>query len=131
MDYNDLKTASRAMGEYNDCSVKAVAVVLGLSYADAHLWLDMSGRQHREGMVLSDILRAIVSYGATIKVNYPYWNDPTRKIKTPITLARYGPKNGRWLVSTRGHVFAYADGVIVDWTKDRLHRIRCAYRIVL
>jgi hypothetical protein len=122
-----------ALGETNDCAVRALAAVSGLTYRDAHELVAAWGRQPRKGT--HQCVALFLTLGATVVQAEPHryyeatgsFNTPTSISKGPRTirtLARHY-KTGRYLVFIRGHVFALIDGQIVgDWaTTERLHRI--------
>ena len=132
--FSKLSNETARMGETNDCSVKAVAVVTGLSYAEAHALCRQFGRRNRKGMFPIQYHAAIKSLGFTIeKLIAGNANGSTShrlmKCKTIVTLGRNLPKRGVFLVRVRGHVLAARAGKIHDWTEGRRHRIEAIYRV--
>jgi hypothetical protein len=95
--------------EKNDCCVRAIAVSTGLSYSESHELLKHYGRRDRR------------------KFKFVNWicsmRDINGRVPVPVTVS-IGAKttgqflkmkvSGRFIVRTRGHVFAVIDGVIHD-----------------
>jgi hypothetical protein len=101
-------------GETNDCHVRALALVLGISYQESHKLHEELGRKpgtpttygicnelvKRFGMKRIDIWRK----GESFKARYPtvkqfVWDHP----------------KGKYLVHRNGHAFAIIDGIVHDW----------------
>jgi hypothetical protein len=134
--YVQLDQQARAIRESNDCSVKALAALLDLSYADSHTLAGWFGRHYRDGMCLWRMLDAINQWGYHTKRVYDRfdlaaggWNGWSERIKTPISLVQHGPRSGRYLIVTNRHVAAYIDGQIIDWIDGRCHRIIYVYKV--
>lgn len=126
MNYEDLQSASKSMHETNDCGVKALAVVAGLSYEEAHAKLARNGRTPRKGtpdVITRKVLSAL-----------GYKTEPVIvKAKTVRTLGReLKYRQGAYLVwtSNNRHILAIRDGKVCDWTKGRLHRIHRVEKVV-
>lgn len=117
--YNELREESNRYGETNDCSVVATAMVLDLSYNDAHALLYKLGRRARAGF---NTMRLEVHLGSRCsKRVYPTQpNGSNYTIKTVPSLLPLG----KHLIFTAGHVLACINGSILDWTEDRKHRVR-------
>lgn len=112
---------SAELGEDNDCSVKAVALACGLPYDAAHAAFEDAGRRHGRGVLTPQIFKAL----KVLKINtqpISHLRQPNGSRYTPRTISRLLPF-GRYLVYTRGHVFALVDGQVLDWTKGRKHHI--------
>jgi hypothetical protein len=92
--------------EANDCTVRALAAVNGMTYEEAHAAMAAAGRVARRGLRL-DALRAV--YAAQGGGGYVNRGDRP-------TLASFmreqGP--GRYVVLVKGHVFALVDHVQYD-----------------
>lgn len=120
--YNDLKQSTRAADENKDCTVKAWAVVAGLSYEDAHNDLAEHGRKHGRPFHMRRSLdrllrrRDLVGYDVTV-----YWRK--QGVKTVTTATKLHNK-GTYLVFTRGHVLAVKGGEIHDWTVGTKRQVR-------
>lgn len=97
-----------ATGEDNDCSVVTLAVVGGISYAEAHQILKDGGRQDKQGMERKDWLAAVQAAGFDV---VPH--------KTLGLLSQVAPllaklPEGKFAIGSPGHVRAMIDGAIVD-----------------
>lgn len=125
--YDNLEAAGNSMGEDNDCAVIAVALVTGLAYQDVHDAFKKNGRKNCKPAYFEITIKTLSDLGYALV-------DITEEIraiaKTPRTLGRVNRK-GRYLVITSGHIFAWIDGEVEDWTKGRLHRIINVYHVVM
>ena len=123
--YDYLKKQSVQMGEANDCTVKALALVSGMEYKYCHTLLAKHGRPRRSGPSWAQFYRAVSAMGLW-KKEYQV------KSKTLTTLERE-LKNvkGRFLVETSGgrHVCAIVNGVVEDWTAGRRHRVLRVWKV--
>lgn len=128
-DFLNLQQVSRSMGEDNDCAVKAVAIVTGLSYAEAHKRLAAKGRKARHGTPMHMILAAVREAGKNIttvqqtSITHLYPGKHASKLHvTSYQPARFPKawKNGKtYLMLTRGHILAVVDGTVHDWSIGR------------
>lgn len=136
-----LSGQSMLAGERNDCSVKAVAVALDISYNEAHDLCCLAGRKHGEGMYTKDILAAIqrsdkyLTMTSVLPVEmiarYPKGHrDVLRNVTThhPSRFKDNWPE-GVYLLFSRHHVTAVVDGVVHDWAKGRALRVNKIYQI--
>ena len=137
--FKKLQGESKAYNENNDCAVKAVAVVTGISYAEAHAALKAEGRKDRDGTYNRDTKAAIKKLGFDCE-NVPYtpfvellhskgW---TVKNLTTKTLSRYMKDfikaglieaDGTYLVSTNRHILGVDSGQVIDWSESRSLRV--------
>lgn len=119
--FNDCLTESKALGERNDCTVKAIAIAGDLSYHQTHEMLSRKGRRRGHGCVT-------VQWEAAMRDLGLEWTETSRPRKpngqgyTMKTIARAFPR-GRHIVRVRGHVAALVDGKVEDWTEGRQHRV--------
>ncbi len=103
--------ASKPAYDKNDCSVRALAVALGVSYYAASAVFSAAGRGLTKG----------TSFETSAKV-YEEWLGMVR-IKEPEGWAiaefiRLAPK-GAFVLHRRGHAFAVVEGVLHDWADGR------------
>ena len=132
-----MEDAARAKNERNDCAVKAVAIVCDVTYDEAQAMLKRFGRKDGDGTSFFAIREAVKAFGKTPREwSYLDWqafiqlypgrakelswittHHPVRykkvwdaKINTPV------------LLFTRGHVAAYRDGKLHDWSVGRALR---------
>lgn len=129
-EYNNLASASYSLHEANDCAVKAVAAVCGVTYEEAHATLKSFGRKDRKGTRVVLIDRAIKHFGKKLErvpashfiSRYPKGH---RDVLVNVTSHHPERFNKVWkdgesylmYVSGGSHVLAIVDGVNHDWTK--------------
>jgi hypothetical protein len=127
MDFDALQSKAASMGETDDCSVKAWAVVTGDDYDTSHYIVeDLAKRPRRGGPQWRAYLEAFRAMGYRLTlVEYAS--------KTVVTLGREFAtrRDAQYLVATGGggHVFGIRDGRVVDWTEGRRHRIAAVWRV--
>lgn len=120
-------TKDRFSDEHNDCSVVALANVMGIPYTESHERLRMKGRRRRHGTRFSiavEALRQLKSEGKVTEIvergdivaryqsNMQFYS----RLHFP-TVAEYLrrlPKTGRFYLACTTHAFAYVDGVLYD-----------------
>lgn len=126
--FTELINESRKVGETNDCTVKALAIVTNLSYQKSREILQQKGRRYRKGLVSSvrdynpTLLKTIQELGFSVK-------RVKCNSKTVRTLERNVKSNGTFLVFTNSHVLAMKDKEVMDWTKGRCHRVLTVWKI--
>jgi hypothetical protein len=120
--YDKIANDSKKCKEKKDCSVRAITAVSNLPYEYVHEVFAKCGRIHGRGTSMRIIENVL------FKLNI--W---TEKIKTSAktirSLKKTLPKKGRFLVHVSGHMLAVVDGEVIDWTKERLHRITAIYEV--
>jgi len=124
--YDEHKKASDEMGETNDCSVKALAVICDLTYEVAHAAMAAIGRSFRKGQRPE---KAIEAQG------WELWRLMSIKSKTIRTLERelaasYGGLKVLIYCSKGRHVLAWDGKMIADWSGGRQQRV-CLNRVYL
>ena len=123
-----LATFHAERGQYNeakDCSVRALAVILGDSYRDAHEILRIGGRKNRQGFYL-DWFLSQKSTIAGLKITEVAFN-PAHKMTPSIFAHTY--KKGKYIVTIHRHAFAVIDGIIFDAGRVKPHtRVFGAWR---
>lgn len=112
-----------AMGERNDCAVKAITLTTGLPYRQVHEALRLAGRRNRCGTYIYQSDRAIEALGFEMRA-VRFHPCTTR------TVAHQLPKTGRFMVRVSRHALAVVDGKVCDWTDGRLKRVKEIYEIV-
>lgn len=95
--------------EKNDCVVLAISVACCLPYGAAHAEMKQHGRKDRHKTKLATYLKTVGNRIA----NYDLVPMP---LASPSTIKQTVLKypNGRYLVRTKGHLFAVVNGVIFD-----------------
>jgi hypothetical protein len=124
--YADIKRQTEAHGERHDCIVRAVACVTDTPYDAALALCTRLGRKPRSGCSLLVAEFAIRELGWRI-VNQRY--APFEIGKTIRTFEQFADKQKRYIVSIQGHTLAVRNGVAIDWTHGRCHRITSVFEI--
>lgn len=134
--FNSLCNETAARNEKNDCSVKAVALVCGVSYDVAHAKMAELGRKSGRGASTTSIELAVIALGKKVEpVNpkhvikqYPGVHKNLQNVTThhPARFPDVWKDGKTYLAYIRGHVLAIVDGVVHDWTVGRAKRV---YRI--
>jgi hypothetical protein len=104
-----------ANSEKNDCVVRALAVVCGLSYEDAHERLRVAGRHNRKKTPPSVTFRAYTDSGLTLRQN----TSPMFPRGTTVhTFLQLHP-NFTGALRVNGHMFGVVYGFILnDWINE-------------
>jgi hypothetical protein len=134
--YEQIKKASDRVKETNDCSVMALALVLGVSYETVHLALDAAGRKYRGGTPLYVTEKAVKALGFRVARYYS-----AERLGLEVGVRR--PKTGdaaknpdAWAhlpnlyLRVPDHAAALLRGKVEDWTVDRDAPILEALEIV-
>jgi len=110
--------ASWALGEKNDCSVRATAVVTGLDYGVVHAAFEKAGRKRRQSTPIFVTLRVLRKLGFGCK--------PVKvKAKTLRTLKQSQelPLRGSFLVRSARHLTGVKNRIFLDWAAETRKRI--------
>lgn len=131
---------SRANGETNDCTVKAIALVTGATYVEAHAALAKHGRKNGKGCCQSVQNAALRDLGykltaVSIRDRFISKYPGTHKNLKSATTHHMKRFNEVWadgktyLVYVRAHVAAVVDGVNLDWTVGRAKRVLNVFEV--
>lgn len=134
-----IRDQSAAFGEKNDCTVRAISLAAGISYAEAHALLAAEGRKQGHGVHFKSMfipMLARLGFHAQrvnlheIIATYPGVHSGLKNVTThhPARFAKVWPK-GTFIMFTARHVLAIKDGVNHDWTKGRAIRCESLWRI--
>jgi hypothetical protein len=123
--------------ETRDCTVVALAHVLGVPYSEAHKIMAAAGRRPRKGMthfaieavlnslkqngVVADIIgkpftstRPTIITGSAVHAYRMYGRRPRRQGTTVAQALCSLPRTGRFYLACTTHAFAYVDGKLLD-----------------
>ena len=126
MKFSDLQVEAKKLNETRDCGVKALAVVTGISYSEAHAILKRNGRIDRDGTpnaITRKCLRLLGYKTEVVAVKARTVRTLEREINDPYNTYLVWVSCGR-------HILGMRNGKVVDWTKNRLHRIHKIERVV-
>lgn len=132
MTFDDLRQAQALHNEHNDCTVKALAVAGGMSYAKAHGICKAHGRRYKRGMSTYQVLQMLdKEYKVdrllspemqrlkdSIGVKHLTANNITKALKR----CGYGDRNV--YAMTCDHAIGIRQGQVIDWTEGRRNRIK-------
>ena len=135
--YSSISRGELYRNENNDCSVQAIAIVCGVTYAEAHEACKAEGREDGDGMRCYDIDSAIESLGFKVARRdkrlfidqYPGAHKNLRNVTThqPHRFNKVWADGKTYLFFVKGHVAAVVDGVNGDWCRRKSMRV---WRIV-
>lgn len=123
--HSELRKVSNLVGEDNDCTVHALAIVTDVDYGTAHAELTKQGRQKGRGCNQFKWLPAVNELGYV-------WREVTGHFegKTMNSLERELPKGEKFLITIRGHIIAFDGNAILDYSKGRRYRIKQIWHVV-
>jgi hypothetical protein len=129
--------------ENGDCAIRAMALLTGADYKTVHALAAKHGRKHGCGTtfsakhkVLADLgfslIRVPTSERMAIIACYPGAHKNLQSITThhPVRFAKVWSNVGDLMFHTQGHVAAFKDGRIHDWSEGRACRVIDLYRVV-
>jgi hypothetical protein len=137
----ELEKASEKAGEAKDCTVKAVALVAGVSYEMAHAALTAHGRLKKTGTKIPVTKAAlkmlgfrVVSYDKRKIIRKFPKHHSNLKFITSHSPRRF-PKAFEdtpkvMLAFTTDHAFAIIDHTNIDWSVNRKLRIQTLYEVL-
>lgn len=122
--YNKLCAGRSSFNERNDCAVVAVTQVSGLIYEQVHYKFYQLGRKSKgttPNHITKKVLKSLGLSLRPIKVG----SGTVNGLELELSLS-----GGTYLIWTRGHVLAFVDGKIQDWTQGRKHRPKRVCEVV-
>jgi len=135
----DVVEESKNFGEYNDCTVKSIAITTGVAYNKVHAALKKVGRKDRKGATICQMQSACLDLGFMMKVvatkrfkdNYPAAGRKLKNITTnhPERFNKAWKDGNNYILSCRSHVAPVVDGVNHDWTLGRKYRVNMVYEV--
>jgi len=132
--FDELHGKTAEFAEYNDCAVKAVALLANVSYEIAHATLKELGRPNRHGTYLSQTLAALVKLGCpsmeffshrSIIKRYPGQGPGLKNITThhPRRYPMIWHNAPNMLLKSQHHIAAFVNGEVIDWSVNRALRV--------
>ncbi len=116
-DYDGGRSKSRYKKEYDDCTVRAMAVACSISYNKSYTYLQSLGRKKNTGFNLHDILEECdinndVVFGYNI-TNYKFKQYKTKERMYIAAFSRLNPI-GIYILNCLYHVVAVKNGIVYD-----------------
>ena len=128
--YNDAikvyKIGHKYYNDTNNCAVVATAIAANVKYGKAFNLLKSLGRQTGSGTKSKMLAEALNQLGFKLVQQ----GDRMTRWGTVSTITRKLPSKGTFIAYVRGHVLTIRDGVVMDWTEGRRHRIIGIYQVV-
>lgn len=138
--YLELNRRSDEIKEQNDCTVKAISIVCGISYDQARIECSKHGRRDRRGMSRLELYKLVERMGFKWERVLP--NDFIARYPSPhcnvlknVTTHHMDRFKNAWvdghtyMVHTRNHVLAVVNGTNHDWTRGSAKRVEYITRI--
>lgn len=138
LDFKSLEVEAFAIGDKNDCAVKAVAIVCDVPYKLVHERLTALGRKKGRGTKRTTTESLVKSLGFEIRKwtfkerldmvkSYP---SPHCRVLHNITIhhprrfpAAWANVHPNLLLFSRGHVSALKNGQLIDWAVNKAKRV--------
>ncbi len=128
--YNDARKVYQIGRKYyndtNNCAVVATAIAANVKYGKAFNLLKSLGRLTGTGTSCYMLAEAFNQLGFKLVQQ----GDRMSGWGTVSTITRKLPSKGTFIAYVSGHVLTIRDGVVMDWTEGRRHRIIGIYQVV-
>jgi hypothetical protein len=111
--FTKARAMSASMAERNDCAVIALACALGMEYTAAAMLCASLGRRHRKGTPWDTIHAFLGQYIAGYHKSES-WTILPRPVAASVWATLHAKPAARYLVYTRGHMFAVCNRVVLD-----------------
>lgn len=121
--YNDICTGRENFDERNDCAVVAVSKACNLPYSLVHLTFQFHGRRSKQRTYDWVTERVLEGLGFNL-VPINFIAKSVRQLEAELLV-----RGGNYLIRTNGHLLAFADGKVQDWTAGRKHRPKVVWRV--
>ena len=128
--------------ESNDCSVIAIAVATGLDYDTCHAALAKQGRRRGQGAYTIQMIKAVNDLGFEMTWDYNIEDNARKELSekynvnnkwfSPHVVKKYeleSLKVGGQIWMTRGHAIGVMDGIVNDWTEEKLRKVNAIFRV--
>ena len=143
--FDKLSEDPLAKKDRNNCTVMATSLLCDIPYNTAYnACRDVGRRKHNHGMTYGEVNKVIKSLGFKLEEvstrSRAPWNgnkwtvdfeprQPNGHGYTCKSIHKLLPNKGKYLLCFRGHVCAYVDGKVEDWTNGRKHRVTKVWKI--
>ena len=129
--YSLTSKQAQDMNESKDCSVRAVSIACNIPYPDSHTTFHMFGRKPCKGTPRT-VTDAVLDFLADIG-DIQYWKPLQVPDGLTVRSIATDPQfnKGRYIVIISRHMLAMIDGVVHDWTANKLHRVKEIYKVVI
>jgi hypothetical protein len=121
------KIGHKYYNDTNTCTVVTTAIAANVPYGRAFNLLKSFGRETGKGVPFALIDRQVFR---ELGFKLIKQGDFNTRWGTVSTITKKLPSKGTFIAYVRGHVLTIRDGVVMDWTEGRRHRIRNVYQVV-
>jgi hypothetical protein len=139
--FMDVHLASKLLGENDDCSVKAMSILLDIPYNDAHRVFAEHGRKDRKGTPTAVTRKAYDALGFTLTSvslrdildSYPSPHHLMKNVTShqprrfPEQWERFS--EGRYLLHTRTHALPMRNGIVHCWSTNSALRVTDMWKV--
>lgn len=140
--FQELSAVAEIHSEKNDCTVKALAILTGCSYSAVHTALESAGRKRGKGasfliqegaceMLGFKLVKMTCYDRLQIIQEYPGAHKNLQSITThhPRRFPRVWANKPPMMFHVRGHVAAFKEGTVHDWTVNKAMRVLDIYTV--
>ena len=139
--YHQHYAQGRALGENNDCAVRAVAAATGRAYDEVHALFKAAGRRDAARTATSITRHVLKLLGYEMRAVWiqdiisQYPGNHARVLKSvtthhPDRFNKVWANGKTYLMFTPGHILAVVNGVNHDWTRGRALRATALHEVV-
>jgi len=121
------KIGHKYYNDSNNCTVVTTAIAANVPYGKAFNLLKSLGRQTGKGIPFAQIDKYVFK---ELGYNLIKQGDSSTRWGTVSTITNKLPSKGTFIAYVRGHVLTIRDGIVMDWTEGRRHRIKRVYQVV-
>tara|TARA_R110002167_G_scaffold227792_1_gene432944 strand:+ start:140 stop:556 length:417 start_codon:yes stop_codon:yes gene_type:complete len=118
------KNGTQLRDEGHDCTVVALAIATGASYAEAYEEMRRVGRKTGRGFFMQGSLQIVLA-----RFGFKAVEVRLEDVKGKTTKTIQLPRENKHLVFVRRHVLAVQFGLVRDWSGERALRIKRVFRI--
>ena len=139
MEFRHVRETARSIGENNDCSVLALALLADVPYQEAHKAMADAGRKFKKGTPLSVTYRVYKAMGLKLTTltktefisQYPGVHKNLKCITShhPNRFPGVFKQGKKYLCHTGTHAFAIIDGKTMDWSVAKALRVQIIYEV--
>jgi hypothetical protein len=130
MDYQEIKSYLEDHKDRNCCTVVASSIAFNVPFPEMqnYFFIHMGRKMHRGiRFGLKQANKVAKNYGYQLK-DICMSDFKVQGKLTPNNCVKHLGK-GTYILGCRGHVLAFKDGVVQDWTKGRRHHINRIWKV--
>ena len=133
MNYQEIKKTEEYKGDRNCCTVVSCSIVFDTPFIEMQsFFFNHMGRKKNKGVYFetSRVKKVAENFGYKITTlrDISSTNKSQYKGMTANNCSKY-LDNGTYILGCKGHVLAFKNGIVEDWTKGRYHRINRIWKV--